>query len=236
MKGSPMPARSKTKGSNTHHQEHDRHFKKLMGSRAFYEPFIKTYLPKELLGRVDWQATELYKMSGTHMEENSQKSFEADVIYLTKINGESHFFWLHVEHQSTPDKHMTLRVLNYQIAELLNYAKQNPGKKLPSIVSFIYNQGEGRWPYSLDIKDLFAEPELAMRYFGKPILIDLPIMSDDDLRAHHNIGPIEMILKHVRRKDFEKGLRLCLQAYSILVLHFFQKVQGIHILHNCWWI
>ena len=83
------------------HYDHDRNFKTLMAERSFYEPFIKAYLPQELLGRVDWAATELHKMSGAHTEQNSQKTFEADVIYLTKINGEVNFFWFHVEHQST---------------------------------------------------------------------------------------------------------------------------------------
>lgn len=107
---------------------------------------------------------------------------------------------------------MVLRIIHYQTAELLAYAKQNPNQKLPSIITFIYHQGEKPWPYSLAVADLFAEPELAMRYFGKPILIDLPATSDEVIKAHQSIWPVEMILKHVRRKDFKKGLRLMLSA------------------------
>ena len=103
---------------------------------------------------------------------------------------------------------MALRVINYQTAELLAYAKQNPGKQLPGIMTLIYHQGEKPWPYSLDIQDLFAEPELAMKYFAKPILIDLPAISDEELKQHSHIGPVEMILKHVRQKNFEQQMRV----------------------------
>ena len=107
---------------------------------------------------------------------------------------------------------MILRILHYQTDELLAYAKQNPNQKLPSIITFIYHQGEKPWPHSLAVADLFAEPELAMRYFGKPILIDLPATPDEALKTHQSIWPVEMVLKYVRRKNFKKELRVMLSA------------------------
>ena len=188
--------------------QHDNNFKQLMAERSFFEPFIKTYLPPELLNRIDWESVSLYKMGGSHIEENTQKEFEADVIYLAKLDGRDAFLWLHCEHQGAPDKMIVLRVINYQSAELLSYAKQNPGKDLPAIVTLIYHQGEKPWPYSLNIADLFAEPELAMKYFAKPILIDLPSISDEELKRHRNIGSVEMVLKYIRRKDFGQRMQM----------------------------
>ena len=187
---------------------HDRTFKELMKQRSFFEPFLKTYLPKGLLKRLNWDSVRFYKMGARHLEEKLQKEFEADVIYLAEIAGKTSFIWLHTEHQSTPDRYMTLRVINYQSAELLDYARQNPGKPLPLIVTILYYQGKKPWTYSLDLKDLFAEPELAMKYFAKPILVDLPSRSDQELMTHLEIGPIEIILKHIRRKEFTKGLNV----------------------------
>ena len=50
---------------------HDIHFKQLMAERSFFEPFIKTYLPTELLSKIDWNSIELYRMGGTHTEQNT---------------------------------------------------------------------------------------------------------------------------------------------------------------------
>ncbi len=192
---------------------HDSNFKQLMANRGFFEAFIKTYLPENILSKMDWNSIKLYKMGGTHVELNTNKEFESDVIYLANIDGKENMLWFHCEHQSTPDRTMPLRVLHYQTAELLSYAKQNPSnERLPAIVSIIYHQGEKPWPYSLSIKDQFVDPALAMEYFGNPLLIDLPAISDEELKKHQNIGPVEIILKHVRQKDFERKLRIMISS------------------------
>ena len=186
---------------------HDNNFKALMEERSFFEPFVKIYLPKELLDKIDWKSICVHKMSGEHEEAKTQKEFASDVMYMAKIGQADSFIWIHAEHQSTPDKLMGLRIINYQAAELLAYAKQNPKKKLPTIITFIYHQGKSPWSKSLKIEDLFAEPDLASQYFGRPILIDLPAMSDETLQQHKEIGPVEVVLKHVRQKDFNKHLK-----------------------------
>lgn len=213
---------------------HDGNFKALMEERGFFEPFLKTYLPSELLKKIDWPSIDFYKMGGTHREEKTQQEFESDVIYLAKLDGQESFLWIHTEHQAIPDKTMALRVLNYQTAELLAYSKGNPNKELPAIVTFIYHQGEKRWPHSVNIADMFIDPSMAMKYLGAPILIDLPATSDEELKKHQNIAPIELILKHVRQKDFEKNMRMDLLALRTvddkarrIVLKYLLKVADV---------
>jgi len=191
---------------------HDSTFKQLMSNKEFRESFIQTYLPKTLLSKLDLSLFRIHKMGGSFVEVNSNKEFESDVIYLANMDDQENMFWFHFEHQSTPDETMTLRIFGYQIAELLNYKKQNPGKKLPPILSIIYHQGARQWPYSLNLQDLFTNPELAMKYFGKPILIDLPTMPDEELIQHPKIGPVELIFKNVRLKDFESRFRIMLSG------------------------
>ena len=187
---------------------HDKHFKQLMQERRFFEPFLKTYLPSELLTRIDWNSIDFYKMGGRHREQNTKKEFEADVIYLCNLDGKQAMLWVHAEHQSGSDPIMILRVANYQFAELLSFARQNPAKPLPTIVTILYHQGKKPWKATLKLEDLFAEPALAMRYLMRPILVDLPSRSDQELTAHENIGPAELIMKYIRRKDFAKKLSL----------------------------
>ncbi len=190
--------------------KHDHYFKALMTKRAFFESFIKAYLPKEWLDLLDWSSIQLYKMSGRHRSEKLRKEFEADVIYLARFGDQECLIWFHCEHQTTPDRLMTLRTVNYQSAELLGYAEQNPQKPLPTIITLIYQQGNRPWPHSMHLQDLFAEPQLAMKYFGQPILIDLPLIPDEQLRQHNGIGPVEMVLKYVRRKEFKTKMRILL--------------------------
>ena len=188
--------------------DHDQHFKALMAERSFFEPFLKIYLPRELVNQIEWATVRFHKMGGKHQEDKTKKIFESDVVYLAELQGRDSFLWIHAEHQAKADKMMPLRILNYQMAELLAYSKQNPKKLLPTIITFIYHQGEKPWPYSINIADFFTDPVLAMRYLGHPILIDLPATPDEILKTHPIIAPIELILKHIRQKHFEKMLPL----------------------------
>ena len=51
-----------------------------MSERSFLEGFVRTYLPKDLLKRMEWGSIELYKMGGRHLEEKTNKEFEADLM------------------------------------------------------------------------------------------------------------------------------------------------------------
>jgi predicted transposase/invertase (TIGR01784 family) len=191
-------------GSN----QHDTNFKQLMSNQTFFEGFLKTYLPRELLIKLDWSSIKFYKMGGQHVENSTQKTFESDLVYLADFETEPQMLWIHLEHQSKPDRRMPLRILNYQTAELLAYAKKNPKqKKLPGIISLIYHQGVRPWTYSLDLKDQFKDLNFYKKYFSKPFLIDLPAIPDEELRNHQNIGPVEVILKYVKQQTLELKFR-----------------------------
>lgn len=186
---------------------HDKTFAQLLSDQRFVEDFFKTYLPVEIQNLIQWKSLSLYKMGGKHVQEKTHQISIADVIYLAKIDQEMGMLWIHFEHQAKPDRLMTLRIVNYQTAELLNYAKVNKLDKLPPIISLIYHQGEKPYPYSLALKDLFDNPIIGIKYFGVPVLIDLPSLSDEEINKHGNIAPVELLLKYIRRKDFEKNYR-----------------------------
>ncbi len=188
--------------------QHDINFKELMSNPIFFEGFLTAYLPRELLLKLDWSSIKFYKMGGQHIESKTHQTFESDLIYLADFEKEKQMLWVHLEHQSRPDRRMPLRILNYQTAELLSYAKQNPKEKLlPGIISLIYHQGSSPWSYSVDLKDQFKDVDFYHKYFGKPLLIDLPSISDKELKDHQNIGPLEIILKQIKNKDFQSKIR-----------------------------
>jgi len=195
---------------------HDKVFADLLNERVFFEALLKNYLPKEVADRIDWKIASFSKMDTRHLNQKTKQAFIADVIYLAKINAQNDLMYFHFEHQSEPDKSMPLRVTNYASAALLNYIKASHGKqKVPPIISFVYYQGIKPYPYEISLKNVFRDSELWVKYFGQPILIDLDQMSDDQLRTHQDIGVIELILKHIRRKDFSKNYRELIAKLSI---------------------
>ena len=182
---------------------HDQNFKALMSEPDFFHGFLRTYLPEKLQQALDLNATEISKKDGKHLEHKTNKIFESDLVYLLKsknINSRGSrdtILLLHIEHQSNPDILMSLRVLNYQTAELLVYAQENSKKKSqPQILSLIYYQGRRPWKYKLD--QIFP---------GLVIFIDLQTLSDQDLLSHPVIGPIEVLLKNIRHRDYKNRIK-----------------------------
>ncbi len=183
---------------------HDKTFQALMQQRTFALSFLQAHLPPDLQEQIDWNTLQLLRIDGKHIENAAASTICSDIVYLVNVNHEPAMLWTHIEHQSTPDRWMALRVLQYQVATLLSHARSNDLTKLPAIISIIYYQGKVPYPYPVDLPSLFIDQEVAVKYLGKPILVDLPGTPDQALLATPTIGGIEFLLKHIRKKGFEK--------------------------------
>lgn len=188
---------------------HDFTFKQLLSNKAFFVDFCKAYLPEEIKSRITWDTFTLYKINSEFIEESAsedkQRNRHADLVYSVKYDNTARecFLCLHVEHQATAQKLMSLRFLNYNSSLLLEYAETNPTTPLPVIVSICYYHGKpSPYPYSLDIYDLFADKDLAKRYLLQPLLVDLKQLPEAELAKHGAIFPMEALY----RLAFEEAL------------------------------
>jgi predicted transposase YdaD len=66
---------------------------------------------------------------------------------------------------------MPLRLLRYQLNIMEEHFNQFPkgNKKIPAVFCFLFYNGKRKpYPYSLDIFDLFYNPELGKQTLAKP--------------------------------------------------------------------
>ncbi len=80
-----------------------------------------------------------------------------------------------------------------------------PGhKKLPIVLPIcLYHGTKTPYPHLLDIYECFDNPLLAKQTIFKPFtLIDLTVLSDDELAQDGLAFLMEMLLKHSRAKNF----------------------------------
>jgi len=182
---------------------HDTMFRELLTNRDSFIALIQSYLPLDIQKNIQWETLELFRKEGQSIGEKNSLKFIADVIYQVKISHENTFIWVHFEHQTTPDIFMPLRLINYQSGELLKYIKENKIKeKLPPIISIVYHQGQAPYPYKIKLEEIFSET--GVKYFGNPILVDLPAIDDKLLRTHIGVGAAEMIMKYSRTDQFSE--------------------------------
>ena len=185
------------------HNIHDLNFKHWLKDQSRLRLFCQTYFPQELVARVDWESLELYQLSGEFIRKSpsNQRLAQtfADAIYLFRYDGNRPgMLMLELAHQSTPDKLLPLRYVNYGSSALLDYARENNTTDLPRLVHLIYYHGlPSPYPYSLNVEDLFNDKEFTARYLFRPILVDVGQFSDQELSLHGQLAPMELIFKHV---------------------------------------
>lgn len=181
---------------------HDRYFRGAMDDQEVALSFVRAHLPKELVAQIDPHSLVLVKES--FIEENLQE-FITDVVYKARFHEHPGYLYFLMEHQSSPDPLMALRLHRYilQIIEQdLAHQKENP-KKLPLVVPHVVYNGKQNYTHSTDIFELFHDPEQARQVFLKPFgLTVLKDIKDEDLRKEPLIGMVELLLKHAATRDF----------------------------------
>jgi predicted transposase/invertase (TIGR01784 family) len=189
----------------TIYHSHDRFFKRSLKEKKIAIDFLKAHLPPDIYSSIDINSLQLTEKSFVIPE---LKEIHSDIIYKCQINQKSAYLFFLLEHQSTADELMAFRMLHYVVS--LSYEHLLQGhKKLPIILPLcIYHGAESPYPYSIDLYDCFEDVEFAQKIAFKPFkLIDLTILSDEEIQQHGLAGLMEMLFKHYRTKNFLSIMR-----------------------------
>lgn len=127
----------------------------------------------------------------------------ADMLFETKFNGEEGYFYVLLEHQSTPQKLLPLRILKYITAIQENHLKKTKSKVLPFVYPLILYSGATPYTYSMDLYDLYGpNKDLAKKTMERPYhLIDLTKVSDEELQKYIWFGTMCLLAKHIHDDD-----------------------------------
>ena len=77
-----------------------------------------------------------------------------DIVRKASINGE--YMIIGVEHQSTLDKNMIIRILNYDAQLYINQVES--GKEVRPVGSFVFYTGDKEWTYPKSLKESLKVP------------------------------------------------------------------------------
>jgi predicted transposase/invertase (TIGR01784 family) len=198
----------------TIHQPHDKFFKRNLKEKKVAIDFLKAYLSKEIYTCINIDTLQLTEKSFIVPE---LQEIHSDIIYQCKINQKSGYLFFLVEHESTAkDELMAFRLLHYIVS--LSYERLQQGyKKLPIILPLCIYHGEiSPYPHSTNLYDNFEDPEFARKVAFKPFkLIDLTILSDEEISQHGLISLMEMLFKHHRAKNFLSIMRKMLKTQIV---------------------
>jgi len=162
--------------------------------------FFQTYMPVPLQEVLDWSSLQLYESK--HISDTGVSRYN-DVLYqcATKKGGDA-FLYAVAEHQSTPEKDMPLRLLEYNTATTRDHLKQGH-TTYPIFINFVVYHGKEPWVYSTKYSDYYAHKELGAQqlYMAPFTLINLPEKKEEELITDKALGFCFTALHCVQKKD-----------------------------------
>ena len=186
---------------NTQQPVHDALFKQFLTHPENARDFFAVHLPANILPLCDLSTLRLEPAS---FVEHRLRQLHSDVLYSVQTTeGEGYIYCL-IEHQSKPDRLMGFRLMHYAMSAIAHHLKKSPADKtLPLVVPFLFYQGSVcPYPYSMNWLDGFADPALAQQLYTRSFpLVDLSVLSDEEILTHKGIALLELVQKHIRTRD-----------------------------------
>ncbi|HCZ8591247.1 TPA: Rpn family recombination-promoting nuclease/putative transposase, partial [Proteus mirabilis] len=186
---------------NTQQPVHDALFKQFLTHPENARDFFAVHLPANILPLCDLSTLRLEPAS---FVEHRLRQLHSDVLYSVQTTeGEGYIYCL-IEHQSKPDRLMGFRLMHYAMSAIAHHLKKSPADKtLPLVVPFLFYQGSVcPYPYSMNWLDGFADPALAQQLYTRSFpLVDLSVLSDEEILTHKGVALLELVQKHIRTRD-----------------------------------
>jgi predicted transposase YdaD len=202
---------------------HDTLFRETFGVPEHARGELTTVLPPALVARLDWATLRAESASFVSMGEQKR---HADVLLSVGVRGGGEVLvYVLLEHQSTADPWMVLRLLRYMVRIWERWLRDHPEtRRLPPVVPVVVSHDPQGWRVpvgleeALDIDDATLKALRAHLPLFRMVLDDLTAVSDDALRrrAASTLARVTLgLLKHAR--DFGRFHREMARWTAILV-------------------
>lgn len=139
------------------HHPHDGLFRAVFADIGEAQALLQSIVPRELAVRLDWKTLKL--MEGSVVDE-ALKETHTDLLFEVVRRDLRRPMWLYVllEHQSTPDPRMALRLLTYA-CRIWNAGNPDNSTELRPIFPVVVYQGSRPWSHSQEFIDQFPEAD-----------------------------------------------------------------------------
>ena len=201
---------------------HDAIFKKFFSDISVVNSFFQAYLPEKIKKKCDFSTLKIEP--GSFIDDDLSQH-HSDILYSLKIDGHKGYVYINVEHQSTPQELIPIRMFRYKLGIIKQHLDQGH-KKAPAVIPILFYHGKSPYPYSLRLIDCFEDKAFAKEhFFDDPIAVDISLTSDEDIYKHRKLGLLEMVQKHI----FTRELDDIADSLARLV----ELTQPEHDLFNC---
>lgn len=177
----------------------DNFVSKSLSDKKIAAEFFETHLPKEILSQVDLSTLEQQK---ENYFDNTLGHGIVDLLYFVKFGQYKGYLVLLLEHQSTADYKIPLRIHKYILRICENYLTKNNNTKIPLIYPLIFYTGETKYNAPLSLYLFFNNSELAKKFLTEPIqFIKTKGFTKEDIKGRYYAGLMTYFMPNIRQKD-----------------------------------
>lgn len=184
---------------------HDAYFRHVLARPADAASELRAALPEALTRRIDWNRLQLQPGSFVSTELRSRYS---DLLYRTHLDGHTAYIYLLIEHQSSSDRFMPLRLLEYLVNIWNQHRDHHPkARTLPAVIPLVvHSNSTGQaWNAPTEISDLI-DLDPGTRDILQPHLPRLRFLLDDIAATD---------LTALRARDLTPATRVMLALHKI---------------------
>ncbi|EDM79155.1 hypothetical protein PPSIR1_27353 [Plesiocystis pacifica SIR-1] len=182
---------------------HDALFKSAFKDPKDAAKLLQNVLDEPIAHAIDWST--LRPEPGSYIDETLAER-HSDLLFSASIGGEDAYVYLLIEHQSTVDRDMPLRMLVYLTRVWLRHRSAHPGRDLPPILPVVVSHAPGGWTAPVTFESLVRPgptdlPELTPHIPRFELVInDLTHLSDQQLREWSMRGFATLVLWILRTR------------------------------------
>lgn len=140
------------------HQPHDKLFKSTFSNLPEAVGLLSNHLPALLAKQLDFSKLESIPQSFIDEE---FKHTESDLLFSIPIKDQENKIQIYIllEHQSTEDSQISLRLLRYMTRIWKRFQDQHANQPLPVVFPLVLAQGSKKWKTTTKFKNLFNLPK-----------------------------------------------------------------------------
>lgn len=191
------------RGKKPPHDPHDRVIRLILGNPENAAAELRAVVSGELARLIDWSKP-VTLLPGSFLSDDMEWSHTDLLFSASLVTGRDAFLYALVEHQSTDQPEMIIRMLRYVCDITLDYLAKHPGQRSPAVIPVIIHQGPSAWASPLSFTDLLSVDKATLEALGpivprfESLLDDLAVATDDDLRARRSTPEMMMVLRLMR--------------------------------------
>jgi len=141
----------------------DNGYKMLFSHPLMIEDLLKSFVKEDFVKDIDFSYLKEMK---TDFVTKEFKNRATDLLWKTKFKGKDAYIFILIEFQSTVDRFMSLRCLNYITLFYLDLIKKEKKlKKLPVIFPIVLYNGENNWTAPTMIDELIESPIKSLKKY-----------------------------------------------------------------------